>query len=132
MKKCVLLFSLVVVIFACQKGVEKQVETLFGFKKPANFPEPVYKLAQNPVTKDGFELGRALFYEPMLSGDNTISCGTCHIQSAAFTHHGHDLSHGIEDRLGKRNSQPIQNMAWSTSFMWDGGIFDLDLQPIAP
>lgn len=132
MKKCGLLFSLVVVIFACQKGVEKQIETLFGFQKPANFPEPVYKLAQNPVTKDGFELGRALFYEPMLSGDNTISCGTCHIQSAAFTHHGHDLSHGIEDRLGKRNSQPIQNMAWNTTFMWDGGIFDLDLQPIAP
>jgi cytochrome c peroxidase len=132
MKKCVLLFSLVIVIFACQKGVEKQIETLFGFQKPSNFPEPIYKLAQNPVTKDGFELGRALFYEPMLSGDNTISCGSCHIQSAAFTHHGHDLSHGIEDRLGKRNSQPIQNMAWSTSFMWDGGIFDLDLQPIAP
>ncbi|NTS42019.1 cytochrome-c peroxidase [Flavisolibacter sp. BT320] len=132
MKKFGLLISLVVIILACQKGVEKQIEDLFGFQKPVNFPAPVYKLAQNPVTKDGFELGRALFYEPMLSGDNTISCGTCHIQSAAFTHHGHDLSHGIEDRLGKRNSQPIQNMAWNTTFMWDGGIFDLDLQPIAP
>lgn len=68
----------------------------------------------------------------MLSANNTISCGSCHIQTAAFTHHGHSLSHGILDRMGTRNSPPIMNLAWNTSFMWDGGIADMDLQAIAP
>jgi cytochrome c peroxidase len=103
-----------------------------GFQKPSNFPEPVYDFSKNPVTKDGFELGRRLFYDPILSRNNTIGCGSCHIQGAAFTHHGHDLSHGIDDRLGNRNSPPIMNMAWSKFFFWDGGVFHLDLQPMVP
>jgi cytochrome c peroxidase len=107
-------------------------EEFFGFKKPKNFPEPVYDLKQNPVTKNGFELGRKLFYETALSRDGSISCGNCHVQTSGFTQHGHDLSHGIEDRLGNRNSPPIMNLAWSKSFMWDGGVFHLDLFPINP
>lgn len=103
-----------------------------GFKKPSNFPEPVYDLAENSVTEEGFILGRKLFYEPRLSRNNTVSCGTCHIQSFAFTHHGHDVSHGIDDRLGTRNTPPIMNLAWSKAFFWDGGVFHLDLQPLVP
>jgi cytochrome c peroxidase len=103
-----------------------------GFQRPVNFPEPVYDLSKNPVTKDGFELGRKLFYDPRLSRNNTIGCGTCHIQGAAFTHHGHDVSHGIDDRLGSRNSPPVMNLAWSKAFFWDGGVFHLDLQPLVP
>jgi len=131
MKKVYFIAAVVLLFAACQKGTDL-VAQFIGFQKPSNFPDPVYNINANPVTKEGFELGRALFYEPMLSRDNTISCGSCHIQTAAFTHHGHDLSHGIDDLLGKRNAQPIQNLAWQTSFMWDGGVYDLDLQPIAP
>jgi len=103
-----------------------------GFQKPPHFPDVVYRLSDNEISADKFELGRKLFYEPRLSRDNTISCGSCHIQSAAFTHHGHDVSHGIDDRLGTRNSPPIMNLAWMPAFFWDGGVFDLDLLPIAP
>ena len=111
----------------------KQTKSDFrGFQKPSNFPEPAYHFATNPVTKDGFELGRKLFYDPILSANNTISCGSCHIQTSAFTHHGHTVSHGIFDRQGTRNSPPITNLAWYTSFMWDGGIVDLDLQSVSP
>lgn len=118
---------------ACKKEIMQQVELLFpGFHQPENFPAPVYHFDTNPVTQEGFELGRKLFYEPRMSRNNTISCGSCHIQSSAFTQHGHDVSHGIDDRLGKRNSPPIMNLAWSPGYMWDGGVFDLDLQPIAP
>lgn len=113
----------------CKEPIEKEE---IKFVKPANFPEPVYDLSKNPVTTAGFKLGRALFYDANLSRDGSISCGSCHIQSAAFTHHGHDLSHGIEDRLGSRNSPPIMNLAWHPTFFWDGGVHDLDLQPIAP
>ncbi|WP_229238993.1 cytochrome-c peroxidase [Emticicia sp. C21] len=103
-----------------------------GFSTPVNFPAPVYDVVKNPVTADGFKLGRKLFYESALSRDNSISCGNCHIQAAGFTQHGHDVSHGVDDRLGNRNSPPIMNLAWSKSFMWDGGVFHLELFPISP
>jgi len=121
-------------IYACKKEdeIKEVVNTFLGFQKPSNFPEPVYKLENNKVTEAGFLLGRALFYEPRLSRNNTISCGSCHIQSSAFTQHGHDVSHGIDDRLGTRNSPPIMNLAWNKAFMWGGGVYDLDLQPIVP
>jgi cytochrome c peroxidase len=97
---------------------------------PSNFPAPVYDLALNPVTQEGFELGKALFYDPILSRDNTISCGFCHQQPSAFTHHGHDVSHGIGDKLGRRNSLPVQNLMWYSTFFWDGGVHNLELVPL--
>ena len=102
------------------------------FQQPANFPAPAYVLASNPVTEEGFELGKALFNDPMLSRDNTISCAECHNQSYAFTHHGHDVSHGVDNRVGTRNAPAVQNMAWQKEFFWDGGVGDLDLFSVAP
>ncbi len=129
-KHFIVIFIFVAGICACNKDV---LEEIFqGFQKPINFPQPVYHFETNPITKERYELGRKLFYDPILSVDNTISCGSCHIQTSAFTHHGHSVSHGIFDSLGTRNSPPIMNLAWNTSFMWDGGIVDLDLQSIAP
>ncbi len=131
-KQIWIILSVMIAIIACGKA-DVVIEPLFaGFKKPAHFPEPAYNIPGNVVSKEGFELGRKLFYEPRLSRNNTISCGSCHIQSSAFTQHGHDVSHGIDDRLGRRNSPPIMNLAWMPGFMWDGGVFDLDLQPIVP
>lgn len=133
-KHWIVLCFLGLFILACKKDnpVKEEIEKFFGFQKPANFPDPAYNFANNPVTKEGFELGRALFYEPRLSRNNTVTCGSCHIQSSAFTQHGHDVSHGIDDRLGTRNSPPIMNLAWNKAFMWGGGVYDLDLQPITP
>lgn len=102
------------------------------FFEPENFPEPVYNIKDFPVTEAGFELGRKLFYDGRLSRDGTISCAECHSQPYAFTHHGHMRSHGIDDRAGTRNAPPVQNMAFMKSFMWDGGVFDLDLFSVAP
>ncbi len=120
---------LIVTFSACSK---KLLDGVTEFIRPDHFPETTYRFNTNRITREKFELGKKLFYEKRLSRDNTISCGTCHIQSAGFTHHGHDVSHGIEDRLGKRNSQAIMNMAWSKSFFWDGGVTDLDLQAAVP
>ena len=116
-------------LISCSKEIFNSFQ---GFQKPAHFPEPVYRFEDNEMTEARFVLGRKLFYEPRLSRNNTISCGSCHIQSSAFTQHGHDVSHGIDDRLGTRNSPPIMNLAWMPTFFWDGGVFDLDLQPIVP
>lgn len=100
--------------------------------QPSYFPAKAYDLTQNPVTLNGFQLGRSLFYDGILSRNGTIACGTCHQQTAAFTHHGHDLSHGIDDKIGARNTPSLQNLAWSKEFFWDGGVPHLDLLPIAP
>ena len=104
--------------------------TPLEIRVPSNFPEPVYKLKNNPVTEQGFELGRRLFYDTRLSRTNTISCGFCHMQPTAFTHHGHDVSHGVDDKLGRRNSLPIQNLLFYKTFFWDGGVHNLDLVPL--
>jgi cytochrome c peroxidase len=73
-----------------------------------------------------------LFYDPILSADSTISCASCHQPFTAFTHVDHDLSHGIFGRIGKRNSPALSNLAWNSSFMWDGAIHYLDQQSLAP
>ncbi len=121
----------VLVLTGCKQG-EDSTPVEVSFEVPANFPPPQYDLAANPVTPEGFELGRRLFYDGLLSRDGSISCGFCHQQSAGFTQHGHDLSHGIDDRLSLRNALPIQNLAWSREFFWDGGVFHLDLFALQP
>ncbi len=112
----------------CQPIEEAPPEQLFSV--PANFPQPVYVLANNPITPAGVALGRTLFNDGQLSRDGSIACSECHQQAYAFTHHQHDLSHGIDNRLGERNSLPLQNLAWQKQFFWDGGVHDLDLSPV--
>ncbi len=102
------------------------------FVVPEGWAKPAYDFSKNPLTKEGFELGRHLFYDPILSRDNTISCASCHLQATGFTHVDHELSHGIDGKIGTRNSMTIMNVAWSKYFMWDGGVNHLDVQPLAP
>ena len=102
------------------------------FSIPKGWAKPVYDFSKNPLTKEKIALGRALFYDPILSKDNTISCASCHLSYTAFTHIDHDLSHGIKGRIGTRNSPALMNLAWNTSFMWDGSIRHLDMQALAP
>ena len=102
------------------------------FKKPKGFPKPLYDLEKNPITAEGFTLGRKLFYDPILSKDSSISCGSCHQQFAAFTQVDHAFSHGFNGLTGKRNAPALQNLVWKDAFMLDGGVNHLDLQPISP
>lgn len=130
LKQCSWLISTIalLVLVACGKDPEpvKTGPTAVTWTKPAHFPEPVYDLSKNPMTEEGIELGRFLFYDGILSRSNQIGCGTCHQQQAGFTHHGHQLSHGVDDLLGIRNSLAIQNLAWNKEFFWDGVIHGLD------
>ena len=99
---------------------------------PEGWPYPEYDFTGNTLTKEGFILGRKLFYDPQLSRDNSISCGSCHQQFAAFSHLDHNVSHGIDNLLGVRNAPGLFNLNWNTSFMWDGGINHIEVQPIGP
>ncbi len=115
-------------LFGCKKDPKLiGIEPVFGFEKPAHFPDPTYSFDNNPVTKEGFYLGKKLFFDPVLSVDNSVSCSSCHLQSLAFADSPvHPVSFGVDNRAGKRNAPPIQNMAFMESFAWDGGIHHLD------
>lgn len=99
---------------------------------PKGFPKPSYRFKDNKLTPEKFVLGRKLFYDPILSKDSTISCGSCHQRIAAFAHIDHPLSHGINGLIGKRNVPALQNLIWKDAFMWDGGVNNLEVQPINP
>lgn len=127
-----IVFCAVLGLFGCSKEEDAYENLPLTIEKPSNFPEAAYDFTTNPPTEKGFELGKKLFYDGRLSSDGVVSCGFCHIQQDAFTHHGHSVSHGVNNNVGIRNTPPIQNLAFQTSFMWDGATNHLDLQPVIP
>jgi cytochrome c peroxidase len=127
------LWAILLLLMSCQKeAIPVNLTTHVGGQVPGYFPAPVYSFSQNPVTTEGFELGRRLFYDVRLSSDNTISCASCHFQSAAFSDPGKSLSEGIEGRLGMRNSPALFNLTWHPAFMWDGGVNHIEIMPFTP
>lgn len=123
------LILLVLLVLSCA-GLSKLDKSVVEL--PKNFPPVVYDFNKNPLSSAKIALGRALYHDPALSRDSTVSCTSCHLQFTAFTHTDHDVSHGIEDRKGTRNSPTLINLAWQNKFMWDGAIHHLDVQALAP
>ena len=122
------------VVFGCSNADadEDYTNLPLTFEVPSNFPALAYNLEVNPPTQKGFELGKKLFYDGRLSSDGVISCGFCHEQPTAFTHHGHTVSQGVDGLSGTRNTPSIQNLGFQTQFMYDGATEHLDLQPLLP
>ncbi len=106
--------------------------TPLKFVVPAGWPAPVYDFKSNPLTQEGFDLGKKLFYDGRLSKDGNFPCASCHQQFAAFATFDHPFSHGFNNQFTARNAQGLFNLAWKTNFMWDGGVTHLDLQPLVP
>lgn len=128
--------SLLFFIAACKKDVAipeyPGMSADISFSIPQGWPAPYYSFKNNQLTNSGFALGRKLFYDVRLSRDNSTSCGTCHQSFAAFANADHALSHGVDSKLGVRNSPALFNLNWNTSFMWDGGVNHIEVQPLAP
>jgi cytochrome c peroxidase len=125
MKKLFVISFLIIIVLSF-----KTIDDLFVV--PKNFPKPVYDFSNNPLSAEKIALGKALFYDPILSKDNTISCSSCHLSYTAFTHTDHNVSHGIDNRIGVRNAPALMNLAWNKYFMWDGAVHHLDMQALAP
>lgn len=119
----ILLFSLLTLV-SCSKDEAPDNNSLV---LPSHFPEPHYNFENNPYSRQGFLLGKKLFYDPILSINNTVSCGTCHAPNHAFADHNSAISFGVFGRQGTRNSPTIFNTLWNTSFMWDGGVNHIEL-----
>jgi cytochrome c peroxidase len=94
--------------------------------------QPPMSVERNPSSKDGIALGRALFYDPILSKNKNVSCQSCHIQSKAFTDGVDYPSNGSSRKKLNRNSPTLVNLAWSNYFFWDGGATDLESQAYMP
>lgn len=130
--KVALFFLLTLILVGFVKDYSKEHISKKDFKIPREFPKPYYDLKKNKITLNGFILGRKLFYDPILSSDNVTSCASCHQHFAAFAHIDHALSHGTKGKIGTRNVPALQNLIWKDSYMADGGVSHLELQPIAP
>ncbi|WP_275315900.1 cytochrome-c peroxidase [Tenacibaculum bernardetii] len=87
----------------------------------------------NPLTEEGIALGKKLFFDKILSQNNTQSCATCHNPAKAFTDNT-QFSEGVDGLLGKRNSMPLFNLAWNFDerFTWDGKELSLERQALEP
>lgn len=128
-----MLFLGCLLVNACKKsGDGNSGPQSLDFPTPAGFPAPQYSFTGNPLTKEGFELGRKLFYDGRLSKDGNFPCASCHQQFAAFATFDHPLSHGFNNQFTLRNAPGLFNMAWNKEFHWDGGINNIEVQPLAP
>ena len=109
-------------------AVSVQIPTLFE----QSLIDPLIP-ADNPLTEEGIALGKKLFFDPILSSDNSISCATCHNPSNAFSDTS-EFSQGINNQLGTRNAMPLFNLAWNFDelFAWDGKEFSLENQALEP
>jgi cytochrome c peroxidase len=118
---------------SCRKNDNPNNLTLIKQDIPEGFPPPVYNFSDNPLTKEGIELGRQLFYDGRLSKDGNFPCASCHQQIGAFGTYEHDRSHGYNGSHTLRNAPVLFNLAWQDKFHWDGefsSLFDEAAQPI--
>jgi cytochrome c peroxidase len=114
--------------------------TPYTIPKPAHFP-PVPVPPDNPMTYEGVQLGRHLFYDPMLSGDGSMSCASCHLPQKSFTD-GLAVSTGIDGIAGKRSAMSLLNIAYvdippaspgdTFRLFWDGRGRSLESQALLP
>ncbi|MEZ5414674.1 MAG: MbnP family protein [Opitutaceae bacterium] len=103
--------------------------TPVAFTVPAGFPQPDLP-ADNPLTAEGIELGRRLFGDPRLSGNESQSCVTCHDPANAFSDRV-ALSRGADGTSGVRNAMPLFNLAWHPAYAWDGSKKTIRAQALA-
>lgn len=105
--------------------------TAYVIPKPAHFPQiPVPE--DNPMTAEGVQLGRRLFYDPLLSADSTLSCSSCHLPQGNFTDNK-AVSTGIDGISGRRSAMSLLNVAYATNgLFWDGRVRTLEEQALKP
>ncbi|MEP7218683.1 MAG: cytochrome c peroxidase [Bacteroidota bacterium] len=120
--------ALAMLMAACSAAVDTPPAPLVTI--PKGFPElPVPP--GNQLTAARIALGKKLFYDKQLSRTGEIACGSCHLQEKAFAD-PNQFSIGVEGRTGSRNAPSLANMAYNSSYFWDGGVPTLEQQAIGP
>ncbi len=157
MKKTIFSLSMLAIIFSCTPNdevteIEETITT--DFSGTLNLPSDYYNYANpdlpnhfatgqvagidntpnnNPVTDEGATLGRVLFYDKIMSANNTVSCASCHIQERGFADES-AFSIGFEGGLTGRNSMGLANAGYYDNgrFFWDERANTLEDQVLLP
>lgn len=108
---CTILVLLLIVSISCKREVvAPSAPVLYQLNVPANFPVlPVH--SDNPLTNEGVELGKRLFYDKRLSGNNLVSCASCHQQNLAFSDGTALTAAGVSGMSLRRNAPALINLA---------------------
>lgn len=138
MKKSNYILGLVFLLFSCSSDNENAdyspVQISLDIPKifSDNILPPVIPI-DNTQTEEGVALGKRLFFDTILSGDQSISCASCHSPQNAFTDNT-PTSIGIDGINGNRNAMPLFNLAWNYNerFAWDGKELSLERQALEP
>jgi cytochrome c peroxidase len=129
------LVGLVGLLAACQTtdpAPADEPRRPYPLNVPRHFSGNFALPADNPLTEQGVVLGRRLFFDRRLSGDNTVACANCHQPAAAFTDPGQARSRGVRGQLGTRNAMSLANLLWVSQFFWDGRRPSLEAQALEP
>lgn len=126
--KCIYTLFLSASVFLIACNSDKNNVICVPAHLAATVPQPAY----NSATKAGIALGQRLFFDTLLSGNNTISCASCHIPKYAFSDSGKIFSTGTGGQLQRRNTPALFNLAWANGYFWDGGAKNLESQVFAP
>lgn len=117
---------------ACSRTEVNPEPQPYALVVPGNFPAAAVMM-DNPLTKQGVELGRMLFYDPRLSGNNRISCASCHHPEKAFSDGLALSAAGVSGNRLHRHAPALINMAWANNgLFWDGGSTNLESQAFGP
>ena len=87
------------------------------------------RVADGASANFAIALGRRLFFDPVLSRDSAIACVSCHQPERAFSD-GRPLAHGVDGRVGRRNTPTIVNRGYASAFSWDGRASRLESQAL--
>ena len=141
MKYWFIILCLSITVVSCSKDED---ETAVGAYEPIPYvlqipevfqqklPSPLIPVS-NPLTNEGVALGKRLFFDRILSVDNTVACVSCHSPQKSFSD-DRVVSIGVNGQTGTRHSMPLYNLAWNLDekFFWDGHKFSLELQALEP
>ncbi|MCI4668075.1 MAG: cytochrome-c peroxidase [Bacteroidia bacterium] len=130
----ILLLGVLSCLYLESCSAKKEIQLIDSEPYPIEIPKgfPDIKIPEgNELTKARVALGKKLFFDPILSVDSSLSCGSCHLQKNAFT----DLrttSIGVEGRVGPRNTPSLVNVAFNPYFFFEGGSPSLEAQSLGP
>lgn len=134
------LWVICLVVFSVSCSKDEVIEAYVPTPQPLNVPQLFDELIlapvipfNNPQTEEGVALGKKLFFDTILSADNTQSCASCHAPANAFTDSA-QFSVGVDGISGNRNSMPLFNLAFNydEKFFWDGRVFSIEQQALQP
>jgi len=97
---------------------------------PQGFPSMAFP-DDNPFTRASYDLGKKLFFDPILSRDSSINCSACHLPGKAFSDE-FSVSAGVDGAAGNRNSPSLANVGYHPYFMREGGVPTLEMQILVP